>query len=209
MRFLIFLVLLAAGFFVNAAGPVHAQASVVDLMCDHAPKGTVEPVPPPFDYWVVLVCGPQSQALVPIEGMQWLAHGTNETISILALPPGASPVPPAQDQDYVPSYRVRFKSLQAVEVTGDKRKRIMAMLSEHLARDAAPPPLPRIDHIFQLDAISSIYDIRYNIYFYVSGLNPLQGIACIDECKQTLFFDIRNDGETGRATPVPGLRPGQ
>jgi hypothetical protein len=201
-------------FLVATSGRAIAETSVgdfpadadgpVDLLCAHAPKGTVQPVPPPFNYWVVLVCAERSQALVPIEGMKWVKHGTDETISILALPPGATPMPPAED--YVPGYRVRFKSLFAAEVTGDKRKRIMTMLKEHLARDASPAPLPSIDHVFQLDAVSVIYDMRYNIYFYIHGLQPVEGIACIDACKQTLFFDIEMDQGASTHTPLPDFR---
>lgn len=213
MRFF-FLLLLIAPLYVAAAGVARAETPAsdfpvdvdgpVDLLCAHAPKGTVQPVPPPFNYWVVLVCGPQSQALVPIEGMKWVTHGTDETVSILALPPGASPVPPAED--YVPGYRVRFKSLFAAEVTGDKRKRIMAMLKDHLARDVSPEPLPAIDRVFQLDAVSVIYDMRYNIYFYIHGLQPVEGIACIDACKQTLFFDIRMDQSASKPVRLPDFR---
>jgi len=207
MWFSILPVLLLASLFAGATSPAHAEAPAVDLLCAHAPQGTVQPVPPPFNYWIVLVCGPQSQALVPIEGMKWLAHGTDEPVSILALPPGASSVPSADN--YVPGYRVRFKSLFAAEVTGDKYKRIMTMLHEHLARDASPPSLPRIDHIFQLDAVSIIYDVRYNIYFYIHGLQPIVGIACVDECKQTMFFDILVDGPADQPAPVPDLRSSQ
>lgn len=179
----------------------------VDFLCEHAPEGTVAPMPPPFNFWVVVVCGAQSQALVPIEGMKWVAHGTDEPVSILALPPGASVAP--QAKDYIPGYRVRFKSLFAAEVTDDKRNRIMTMLKEHLADDPAPAPLPKIDHIFQLDAVSIIYDMRYNIYFYISGLKPVEGIACADECKRTMFFDILSDDDAGETVPDFGLRPGK
>lgn len=167
-----------------------------DLLCAHAPAGSVRPVPPPFNFWLILVCGPQSQALVPIEGMAWLAHGTREPVSILALPPDATPVP--HSAEYNPSYGVRFKSLFAAEVKGSKRDRIMDMLDEQIKLNASGPsssdarakPLPKIDHIFQLDAVSIIYDIRYNIYFYVSGARPVAGIACVDQCHRSLFFDI-------------------
>ena len=202
-------------FLVATSGKAFAEPSVgdfpedvegpVDLLCAHAPKGAVQPVPVPFNYWVVLVCGPQSQALVPIKGMKWVTHGTNEPISILALPPGSPPVTSVEDNE-VPGYLVRFKSLFAAEVTGDKRKRIMAMLNEHLAHDPSPEQAPEIEHIFQLDAVSNIHDMRYNIYFYIHGLQPVEGIACIDACKQTLFFDIEMDQGASTHTPLPDFR---
>jgi len=201
MRYLFFLSLLIAPFLLATTGAAHAEMAAedfpvdtggpVDLLCAHAPKGAVQPVPVPFNYWVVLVCGPQSQALVPIDGMKWVTHGTDQSISILALPPG---------------YVVRFKSLFAAEVTGDKRKRIMAMLKEHLSRDPSPEPRPEIEHIFQLDAVSNIHDMRYNIYFYIHGLQPVEGIACINECKQTLFFDILLDKNAAKPVALPDFR---
>jgi len=217
MRFPVLLSMLLAVLVMATTGRAHAEAAIgdfsadtpIDFLCEHAPKGSVEPVPPPFNFWVVLVCGKQSQALVPVEGMKWFAHGTDEPISILALPPGASAGSTAEDENYVPGYRVRFKSLFAAEVTGNKRQRIETMLHEHLARDASPPQLPRIDHVFQLDAVSIIYDMRYNIYFYISGLTPVEAIACVDECKQTMFFDIVTDETTDKSPPASPLPPGQ
>ena len=211
MRTPIFSIILMFAMLVGAiaqaepAAPISLPAQV-DFLCEHAPAGTVAPMPPPFNFWVVVVCGAQSQALVPIESMKWVAHGTDEPVSILALPPGASAAP--EPGNYVPGYRVRFKSLFAAEVTGDKRNRIMAMLKEHVAGDPSPAHLPAIDHIFQLDAVSTIYDMRYNIYFYISGLKPVKGIACVDECKKTMFFDILSDDDAGEAVPDFGLRSG-
>jgi hypothetical protein len=199
----IVLSLLLAVMFAMASGAALADEAsglaspfAEDLLCAHAPEGTVRPVPSPFNLWLVLVCGPQSQALVPIEGMAWLAHGTDTPVSILALPPDATPVP--RSAEYNPSYSVRFKSLFAAEVKDAKRTRIMAMLDERIRQSASasstngtpPRPLPKIDHVFQLDAVSIIYDMRYNIYFFVSDKLPVAGIACVDGCKRSLFFDI-------------------
>lgn len=180
-----------------------------DLLCTHAPAGTVHPVPSPFNLWLVLVCGPQSQALVPIEGMAWLAHGTVTPVSILALPPDATPVP--RSAEYNPSYGVRFKSFFAAEVKDAKRARIMAMLDERIRLNASelstngrrPAPLPKIDHVFQLDAVSIIYDMRYNIYFFISNKLPVAGIACVDGCKRSLFFDIVSTHDAADVDELP------
>jgi hypothetical protein len=159
-----------------------------DLLCANAPAGTVEKVPPPFDRWLVVVCAPQSQALVPVEGAIWFAHGTVEPVSILALPPAATAVP--RSDDYNPGYGVRFKALYATEAKGAKRARAMKRLEAAMSKDEPPRAMPQIDRVFQLDAVSIIYDMRYNIYFYVANKRPRAAIACIDECRQALFFDI-------------------
>jgi hypothetical protein len=194
MRFAVclFVLLVGCGFGQALAAPLPADtpADSDDLLCAHAPKGFVQPLPAPFSYWMVLVCGPQSQALVPVEGMIWFAPGTTNPVSILALPPGVPPV--RKSKDYNPSYAVRFKSFFAAEVEGEKRKRIMKLLNEAEARKATDEKFSAIDRIFQLDAVSSIYDMRYNIYFYLSNKLPRAAIVCIDDCKQRLFFDVLN-----------------
>lgn len=165
------------------SGPARAS-SPDDLLCANAPSGTVETVPAPFDRWLVLVCAPQSQALVPIEGTIWFAHGGQEPVSILALPPGATPM--WKTDQYDPRYGVRFKALFGTEAKDAKRLRALKLLEAALAGGTAP----KVDRVFQLDAVSIIYDMRYNIYFYVADNRPRAALVCIDECKQALLIDI-------------------
>lgn len=160
-----------------------------DLACEHAAAGTVPTVPSPLDMWVVLVCSSMGQALVPVEGMVWVAHGTGEPVSILALPPGATPVPRSADID--PRYSVRFKTLIAAEAKDGKFRRVSSLLKSALGDE----PPPRFERIFQLDAVSIIYDMRYNVYFYVDGKRPRAAIACIDGCKQALVMDVLTTDE--------------
>jgi hypothetical protein len=167
-----------------------------DLLCAHAPTGSVQRVPAPFDHWLVLVCAPQSQALVPVEGTIWFSHGTADAVSILALPPGTMPIP--RTDEYDPRYGVRFKALYATEAKDGKRERALSLLETALANDQPPQKAPKIDRIFQLDAVSSISDMRYNIYFYVSGGRPRSAIACIDQCRQVLLIDILTVNEAAR-----------
>ncbi|HEX7776023.1 MAG TPA: hypothetical protein VF449_05805 [Parvibaculum sp.] len=205
MRLTAFFLSLALGF--AAAAPVYAEdptgsiapgPTADDLACAHARAGTVPAMPAPFDLWVVLVCASDGQALVPVEGMVWLSHGTNDAVSILALPPGATPVPRSEDFD--PRYGVRFKELLGAEVKGKKFERIKGLLKAALGDE----PPPHFDRIFQLDAISIIYDMRYNIYFYIDGRRPRAAIACIDECKQALLMDVLTTDEM--KARVAGLR---
>lgn len=192
MRFLALFVLASC---LALAWPSASQAapSGDDLLCDHAPVGAVEAVPAPFDRWLVLVCARQSQALVPIEGMMWFAHGATNPVSILALPPGTPPIP--RTDEYDPSYSVRFTALFATQAKDQKRERALERLDAALAQDQPPQQMPKIDRVFQLDAVSSINETRYNIYFYVAGARPVIAIACLDGCRQALVFDILTPAE--------------
>ena len=164
-----------------------------DLLCAHAPAGTVKPLPAPFKFWMVLVCAPQAQAFVPVEGMVWFAHGSTEPVSVLALPPGVAPLP--RTADYNPSYNVRFKSVFASEARGAKRARAIELLDAAQAGGKQRLAAKEIERVYQLDAVSSIYDMRYNIYFYVRDNLPRAGLICIDACRQMLLVDILDDEE--------------
>jgi hypothetical protein len=166
----------------TGAPPLRSSLDEGDLACAYAPPGTVEAVPPPIDQWAVVVCA--SQALVPVEGMAWFAHNTRKTVSILALPPGTTSVPASDGYD--PRYAVRFKALYAAEAKEKKRDRLLS----HLKAAMGTEPLPEIDRVFQLDAVSVIYDMRYNIFFYLQGDRPRFALACIDQCHKGLLMDV-------------------
>lgn len=172
---------LIASLFVGSPAPAATQE---DLLCDRAPAGSVPAVPKPFDLWAVIVCSASGQALVPIEGMVWLAHGTMEPVSILALPPAATPM--AKTKDFDPRYGVRFTALYAAETKGAKRDRALSNLKAALGTK----PAPKLDRVFQLDAVSSIYAMRYNIYFYLEDRRPRMALVCIDQCQEALPMDI-------------------
>lgn len=158
-----------------------------DLLCTHAPKGSLAPVPSPFDRWLVVVCAASGQALVPVEGSVWYAHGSREPISILAFPPSASTegeTGPSAGPG--PRYDIRFKAFYAVEATEERR--LVAMRRLKLALGGAPMPLA--DHIYQIDAVSSVAGLRYNIFFYLRGAQPRMALACLDQCTRALLIDI-------------------
>ncbi|MGB5093703.1 MAG: hypothetical protein WBN97_10395 [Parvibaculum sp.] len=170
-----------------------------DLMCEHAPAGTVVEVPAPFNQWLVLVCSPIGQALVPVKGASWVAHGTLDPISILAQPPTASVIPPSDEFD--PRYGLRFKTLIGIKAQDERHKRALAMLKLASGAD----PVPTVEEIWQLDAVSNIVDTRYNIFFYTRKEKPQRIIACLDQCQQALLLDVVPSVKVSEATP--GLRP--
>lgn len=178
-------------------GSAAQAAPQEDLLCDHAPAGTVPAVPNPFSHWAVIVCSASGHALVPVEGMVWLAHGTAEPVAVLALPPAATPMPKTKDFD--PRYGVRFTALYAAEAKEGKRARALAHLKAALG--AKPPQ--KLERVFQLDAVSSIYAMRYNIYFYLEGRRPRYALVCIDQCSEALAMDIL----TAEEAKARGARP--
>lgn len=202
MRFSIHISLLVVLGLLAASHSASATPAVDNLMCADAPADFVKPIPAPLRFWVVVVCGPQSQALVPVEGMVWKAPGSDNLISILALPPGSSPLP--KTADYDPSYAVRFKSFFAAEAKNGKLDRAISMLSTMQASgqvSLTPEQIGQIKNVFQLDAVSNIYEVRYNVYFYLIDDIPRAAVVCLDGCRQVLAFDILAIQESA------GLRP--
>ncbi|MDO8838947.1 MAG: hypothetical protein Q7V31_08445 [Parvibaculum sp.] len=184
-----------------AAAPEDAS----DFLCANAPEGTTAAVPSPFDRWLVRVCAPQGQALVPVEGQAWVAFGSADPVSILALVPGATP-PGGAEAD--PRYDIRFNEFAGVEATGARRARATALLVAATPNGAGPPPH---DAVWQLDAQSNIAlpgeteGARYNLFFYVANGRPTRMIACLDACRQALHLEVLSGVE---AAEVLGRKAG-
>ena len=166
------------------AGSPACAAAGEDLLCAHAPAGSVPSMPMPFSLWAVVVCSASGHALVPAAGTVWLEHGTVTPVSVLALPPAATPMPKTPDFD--PRYGVRFTALYAAEAKGAKRDRALG----HLEMALGAAPEQKLTRVFQLDAVTSVYAMRYNIYFYLEGNRPRLALVCIDQCQEALPMDI-------------------
>ena len=179
----------------KAAASPSATEDPTDFLCTRAPAGTTAPVPPPFDGWLVRVCAPAGQALVPVNGEAWVAHGSADPISILALVPGATPPGGA---GFDPRYDIRFSEFAGVQASDARRPRADALLAAATANGRRPPAY---NAVWQLDAQSNIAPpgkteaARYNIFFYVDGERPRNIIACLDECRQALYLDVLSGDE--------------
>jgi hypothetical protein len=166
-----------------------------DFLCGRAPEGTTAAVPPPFDRWLVRVCAPRGQALVPVAGEAWVAHGSSDPVSILALVPGATPPGGAS---FDARYDIRFNEFAGTEAKAARRERATALLMAALPGGEKVPPH---DAVWQLDAQSNIAlpgkaeGARYNLFFYVANGRPKQIIACLDECRQALYLDVLSGAE--------------
>jgi len=173
--------------------PRTAEADPEDFLCTRAPAGKAVAVPPPFDRWVVRVCSPRGQALVPVLGNAWVAHNSADPVSILAMPPGT--VLPPSTGAFDPRYDIRFESLAGGMTTGERRDRAAALLR----RAAGAGKLPAYDEIWQLDAVSNVAETRYNLFLYIAGKQPVRIIACLDRCRQALYLDVLKGEEAKEA----------
>lgn len=184
----------AAAFAAPAALPRSdtKTAAADDFLCLHAPQGTVASVPAPFDHWLVVVCTAEGQALVPVEGTAWYAYGSRDLVSILALPPGA-PAPAQQGSG--PRYDIRFAAFYAIEATEERRAIALRRLDLALGAPAMPVP----DHVYQIDAVSSVPGLRYNIFFYLQGRKPSMALVCLDRCTRALLLDVTTRSTTASA----------
>lgn len=166
-----------------------------DFLCTRAPLGKAAVVPRPFDRWLVRVCAPQGQALVPVLGEAWVAHGSSDPVSILAMPPDGLPPPVAGTFDA--RYDIRFVGFEGGETEGERRDRAVALLK---AATGGQDKLPAHDEAWQLDALSNVDGARYNIFFYVTGEaaeggRPNHIIVCLDQCRQALYLDVLRGAE--------------
>lgn len=155
-----------------------------DFLCERAPRGKARPVPAPFGRWLVRVCAPQGQALVPVLGEVWVAHGSADPVSILAMPPGA--VPPPSIGAFDARYDIRFETFEGGKLEGERRARAAALMETA----AGENNVPSYDAIWQLDAVSNVGGMRYNLFFYVKEERPGQIVACLDQCRQALYLDV-------------------
>lgn len=169
------------------------------FLCLDAPKGMTVPVPSPFDRWMVRVCSAQGQALVPVMGEAWVAHGSSEAVSILALPPGRKPEPASADFD--PRYAYRFTRLAGGRLEDERRKQAASLLTAASGDKALPA-----EEIWRLDAVSNIGKTVYNLFFYLRGGAPIHIIACLDRCGKALFLDVVGGAKARAAVSATPLR---
>lgn len=169
------------------------------FLCLDAPEGMTVPVPSPFDRWMVRVCSAQGQALVPVMGEAWVAHGSSEAVSILALPPGREPEPASADFD--PRYAYRFKRLAGGRLDGERRKQAAVLLAAASGEKTLPT-----EEIWRLDAASNIGKTTYNLFFYLRDGAPIHIIACLDRCGRALFVDVVGGAKARAAISAPPLR---
>lgn len=170
-----------------APSTAQAQATAEDpddFLCSRAPAGKTTPVPPPFNQWLVRVCSPRGQALVPVFGEAWVAHNSADPVSLLAMPPGA--VPPPSIGAFDPRYDIRFETFEGGKAAGERRAQAAGLIETASGAEK----VPAYDEIWQLDAVSNVAGARYNLFFFVADNRPHRIIACLDQCRLALYLDV-------------------
>jgi len=175
------------------SAPLYADTEA-DFLCETAAKGTVPDIPAPFWRWAVVVCSPQGQALVPVEGYVWTTQGTLSPASIMAQPPGT--LMPPKGPAFDPRSTIRFKQFRGEQIFGTARDRALKRLGIALKDMRARP----IDMVFRLEAISNIYEARTSIYFYVKDGTPRSIIACVDSCRRMMVLNVLKVGDDQHAS---------
>jgi hypothetical protein len=160
MRLLIFLSCIVLAGLLFLAPPARAD-NEADFLCETAVKGTVPDLPAPFASWAIVVCPPQGQALVPVQGYVWTTQGTLSPASIMAQPPGT--IMPPKSIGFDPRATIRFKRFSGTPLAGAPLERALKRLGIALKDMRARA----IDKVYRLEATSNIYDARTNIYFYI------------------------------------------
>lgn len=155
----------------------------MDILCEHAPKGAVLPLPALVSDWVTVICTPRGQALAPeIKKYKsiWITPVNGQPFALYAAPPD-------WPKSTLSIYDLRFASFSTVERTGEAREKTLAMWDLGFG----PAPRPAIDRIVQLDAYSAIGGTMYNLFFYTIGDEPRWIIICRDACKQSVQIVVQ------------------
>jgi hypothetical protein len=173
-----------------AGGAAGQGAEGVDILCDDAPPGSVETVPPPLDAWIVVLCTPDGQALAPrVRGTVevWLHRDTAETFLLPAGRRGFVGETPS-----VTKHDVRFSDFSGRLATGPHRE-LLLELWQHAWRDAAPPAA--LHEVYQLDVRSVFGPTDFNIFVYTRTDGPRWMIVCREQCRQALAIDVLHGDE--------------
>lgn len=184
MRSLLSALILAAIFFVSTEAKAQGPADP-DILCQNAPPGTVEEIPPPLDRWIIVLCTPDGQALLPRlrdEVEMWLEHDTAIPFKILAAPPGV-----LQGSGSLTRYDLRFSNFSGRLATGGQRALLLELWQQAFGAAGIPDDL---GEVFQLDAVSVHAGELTNLFVYLRGDAPRWIVYCRDRCRVGVALDV-------------------
>jgi hypothetical protein len=155
-----------------------------DILCAHAPKGSVLPVPTLVADWVTVICVPTGQALAPeIRKYKrlWFSTTNGQPFLLTAAPLGWT------KPDKLSAYQIRFADLQAAELAGDDKAHALEAWDQAFKTT----PRPTFDRIVRLYARSVVQDEEYNLFFYTVGDEPQSLLICRDHCKNRVTLNLQ------------------
>jgi len=181
------LVMLFCAFGTGASAQAPADP---DILCENAPAGTVEDIPPPLDQWIIVLCTPEGQVLLPRlrdEVEMWLERKTGSVFKIDAAPPGV-----LQGASSFTKYDLRFENFSGRLASGSHRE----LLLELWTRAFDQPVVPKdMDSVFQLDATSVYEGETINLFVYLRGDAPRWMVFCREQCRIGVALDVLRGAE--------------
>ena len=184
MRSLLSALILATIFLVSTEAKAQGPADP-DILCQNAPPGTVEEIPPPLDRWIIVLCTPDGQVLLPrlrdvVE--MWLEHDTASPFKIAAAPPEA-----LQGAGSVTKYDLRFSNISGRLATGGQRGLLLELWMQAFGQAGIPDDM---GDVYQLDAVSVYGGELTNLFVYLRGDAPRWMVFCRERCRIGVPLDV-------------------
>ena len=178
--------------FTGSSAGAQSAGPAQDILCAHAPKGSVLPLPDLVADWVTVICVPTGQALAPeIRRYKsiWISTTNGQPFLLTAAPLGWT------KPDKLSAYDVRFSALAATELGGDEKAHALDVWDQAFKT----APRPAFDRVVRLDARSVVEGQEYNLVFYTIGDEPRSLLICRDRCATWVTLKIQ-DIKTGMLT---------
>jgi len=161
-----------------------------DILCENAPAGIVEDIPPPLDQWIIVLCTPEGQVLLPRlrdEVEMWLEHKTGSVFRVNAAPPGVL----ARTSSFT-KYDLRFENFSTRLATGSNQQLLLELWMRAFEQSEVPGNL---DSVYQLDATTVYEGETINLFVYLRGDEPRWMVFCRDRCRIGAALDVLRGGE--------------
>jgi hypothetical protein len=178
--------------FAGSSAGAQSAGPAQDILCAHAPKGSVLPVPALVADWVTVICVPTGQALAPeIKKYKsiWISTANGQPFLLTAAPLGWT------KPDKLSAYEIRFSALAANELGGAAKAHALDVWDQAFKTT----PRPAFDRVVQLDARSVVQGQEYNLLFYTIGDEPRSLLICRDHCATWVTLKVQ-DIKTGMLT---------
>lgn len=184
MRFLLSALILATSLTVSTGAEAQVPADP-DILCDNAPPGTVEEIPPPLDRWIIVLCAPDGQALMPRprdEVEMWLERDTARPFKIAAAPAAL-----LHGTGSFIKYDLRFSNFSGRLATAGQRTLLLEFWQQAFGQAELPADM---GDVYQLDAVSVYGSEPINLFVYLRGDSPRWMVYCRDRCRIGVPLDV-------------------
>lgn len=185
-----FLACLVILIWVAGPGASAQQSADPDILCENAPAGTVEDIPPPLDQWIIVLCTPEGQVLLPRlrdEVEMWLERKTGSVFKVNAAPPGV-----LAGSSTFTKYDLRFENFSTRLASGPHRQLLLELWMRAFDQSEVPENL---NSVYQLDATTIYGGEAINLFVYLRGDAPRWMVFCRDQCRIGAALDVLRGAE--------------